>query len=76
MPLNFKVKTRQKENGEFVVMITFKDKNLLDDLINGLDCFKEEYEKYLLREKNKKEMDWAYFSMSNDPSYSDGNRRK
>ena len=86
MSLNFEVKTI-RQNDKDTIMIVFKNPKFLPVFIQNLNRFIDEYEKFLLREKTKKEMKSGYFSISgsketvgNRKSISDysegGDRRK
>ena len=83
MSLNFEVKTI-KQNNEDIIMIVFKNPKCLPVFIENLNRFIGEYERFLLREKTKKEMKTGYFSISGSEGsrkstsgYSEGgNRRK
>ena len=75
MSLNFEVKTT-KENDKDTVMIIFKNPKYLPVFIENLKRFIDEYEKFLLREKTKKEMKSGYFSISGSSGYSEGGKRR
>ena len=70
MSLNFKVETQKKPNGEYMVIIHFRNPRYLNSFIENFERFMIEYQKFLLREKMKKETGWGYFSVSGS-----GNRR-
>ena len=74
MSLNFEVKTIQ-ENDKDTVMIIFKNPKFLPVFIENLKRFIAEYEKFLLREKTKKEMKTGYFSISGSKG-TDGNSKR
>jgi len=63
MSLNFEVKTI-RQNDKDTIMIIFKNPKFLPVFIENLNRFIDEYEKFLLREKTKKEMKSGYFSIS------------
>lgn len=75
MTLNFEVKTI-KQNNKDVIMIIFKNPKCLPVFIENLKRFINEYERFLLREKTKKEMKSGYFSISGSSGYSEGGNRR